>query len=328
MGLRVLAEQEIRSLITLPDAIGAVERAFGALAEGRAVLPSVINLDLPAVRGEVHVKAAYLQGGPHYTVKIASGFYGNPEHGLPVGNGLMLSFDAQTGAPSYLLLDGGWLTELRTAAAGAVAAKYLAPQRVGQVGVIGAGVQARFQLEALRAVRDFDKVKVFAPTAAHVQKYCEEMGAKLSRPVFPALSAREAVEGSSVVITATPSRRPIVMPDWVASGTHITAMGSDGPDKQELATAVLKKAHKVVVDSRAQCERLGELHHAIVDGTLRAEQVHAELGELVIGKKPGRERPEEITVCDLTGVGVQDVAVASFVCERAAQRGLGRAWEG
>jgi len=328
MTLRALSQREIQSLITLPDAIGAVERAFGALAEGKAVLPSVINLDLPAVRGEVHVKAGYLQGGAHYTVKIASGFYGNPDRGLPVGHGMMLSFDAQTGEPAYLLLDGGWLTELRTAAAGAVAAKYLAPQRVGQVGVLGAGVQARFQLQALREVRDFEKVKVFAPTAEHVKRYCEEMTAKLSRPVFPALSAREAVEGSTVVITATPSRRPIVMADWVASGTHITAMGSDGPDKQELATAVLKKATKVVVDSRAQCERLGELHHAIADGTLKVEQVHAELGELVIGKKPGRERPEEITVCDLTGVGVQDVAVANTVCERAARRGLGRAWEG
>ena len=327
MEVRLLFEPEIRGLIGPKEAIREVREAFAKLARGEAVLPGVIGIDIPEHRAEVHVKGAYLKGAPYYSIKEAAGSWNNPAKGLPVGSGLVLVFDAETTFPRAILFDNGYLTDLRTGAAGAVAADLLAKRDIDRVGMVGVGYQGRYQLEALLQVRAPDRVIAVARDEAKVSAYCREMEAKHGVPVVPAKTVEQAVRGSDLVVTSTPATTPIVRADWVGPGMHITAVGSDGPDKQELEVAVLAKADKVVADRLEQCAALGEIHHALVAGALRREDVYAELGEIAAGIKRGRESDEEITIADLTGVGVQDAAVANLVVREATRRGLGKVLE-
>jgi ornithine cyclodeaminase/alanine dehydrogenase-like protein (mu-crystallin family) len=314
MAMKIVGEDRLRELVREEEALRAVEIAFLALAQGRVVQPPPMGMDLDEVRGEVHVKGAYLRGEPVFAVKVASGFYGNPRRGLPTGSGLVLVFDAETGFPLALLQDNGYLTELRTGGAGALAVRLLTPERPLSVGVIGAGSQARFQLRAMAAVRALRDVRVWSPIPEEVERYRLEMGPVLGAPVYGAGTAREAVEGADLVVTVTPSRSPLVEAHWLADGATVVAVGADGPEKQELAVEVLARAGKVVVDSREQCLRLGETHHAVKAGALAPRDIHAELGEILQGSRPGREG-DEVVVCDLTGVGAQDAALAGVVWE-------------
>jgi len=323
MDIRLYFEPEIKKLVNLREAIGAVESSFAAYNSGKAVLPGVINLDLAEFQGEVHIKAAYIEGEEYYVIKVASGFYQNPKIGLPVGNGLMLVFRAKTGELEAVLFDNGYLTELRTAAAGAVAAKYLAREKIDKVAVIGSGVQARFQLKALAEVRSFKKVSVWSRNPDNIRKYVEEMKSTFSTVEFrPASSAEQAVKEADLVITATPSREPILRAEWLKPGVHITAMGSDGPEKQELFPEVLARAGRLFCDSLAQCKRLGEVHHALEEGLISENKISGEIGEIVLGLKPGRQSDDEITVADLTGLGVQDAAIAGLFLRLAKASGL------
>jgi ectoine utilization protein EutC len=323
MAIRVINEAQIRKAVSLEEAISAMEKAFVAYSLKQASLPSVIHLDVPDQKGEVHIKAGYLLGEKEFVVKVASGFWENRKKELPISSGLMLAFSSETGFPAAILLDNGYLTELRTAAAGAVAAKYMASNSVEQVAVIGAGMQGRFQVEALTRVCSFDRLKVYDHRRANIERYMEDMRERLRAEMLPAATVQEALEGSSIVITATPSREPLVFSDWIAPGTHITAMGSDGADKQELDVAVLKKANRIIADSIPQCLRLGEIHHAVTAGVIQMSDIAGELGEVVSGAIPGRLRPDEITVCDLTGVGVQDAAIAGLVVRKALAADIG-----
>jgi ornithine cyclodeaminase len=270
----------------------------------------VINLEIPAHHGEFHVKTAHIDGVPHVAVKIASGFFDNPAKGLPSGSGLMAVFSADTGLPEAVLLDNGFLTDIRTGAAGAVAADYLAPRTLGTVGVLGAGLQARYQVRCLREVRAFSRVLAWSRDPARLAEYCHELQADGIDAV--ASTEPEAVcRGADVLITATPSRTPLVRAHWLRPGQHVTALGSDSPGKQELETACLARADLLVVDRLSQCASFGELRHALEAGLVHADRVYAELGEIVAGVKPGRTRHDQITIADLTGVGFQDTAIAS-----------------
>jgi ornithine cyclodeaminase len=319
----VLTEREVRDLVALDaDALHAVERAFVSLAEGRADVPPIVGLFVPGRQGEVDVKGAYIHGLPHMAIKIASGFYGNARHGLPSGSGLMVVVSAETGFPEAVLLDNGYLTEVRTGLAGAVAAKYLAPASVAAVGVIGAGSQGRYQVRALRLVRSFERVLIFDRTATAAESYAREMQEELGVPVVAA-DAETVVRESDVVISCTPSREPIVRASWLHAGLHITAMGADTAEKQELESGVLRRATRLACDYRRQCFERGEYLHALEQGAIDAGADVAELGELASGARPGRQRPDEVTVCALTGVGVQDAAVALLCYQRAAAAGIG-----
>lgn len=323
----ILREPEIRRLIGPAQALAAVRDAFARLARGEAELPGVIGLDVLPARGEVHVKGAWLHGSPFFSIKQAAGFAANAERGLPTSSGLILVFDATTGFLRAILFDNAYLTELRTGAAGALAADLLARRDVRQAGIVGSGSQARFQLEALLGVRRPSRVRVWSRTPARAAACASELHERFGLPVDAVASAREAVEGSEIVVTATPARKPIVLAEWVRPGTHITAVGSDSPEKHELEAALLARADKLVVDRREQCLRFGELHHAVIAGLLAPDAVHAELGELAAGLRPGRATEEEITVADLTGVGVQDAAVAGHVVSLALSRGVGESLE-
>ena len=321
---RILVEAEVRELITLDSARRAVADAFAALAMGKAVLPAVMDIDVIEHHGEFHAKGAYLRGAPFYSIKTASGFFDNPAKGLPAGEGVTLVFDAETGLLQTVIFDGGFLTDLRTAAAGAVAAEYFSASGVTRAAIIGAGVQGRFQLSALRSVRSITHAAIFDIDAAKAESYALEMGEAEGLTVTVSNSVEEAVRDAQVVVTTTPSRAPYLRAEWLHPGVHVTAMGSDMPAKQELDPGVLGLADKVVADYQAQCLTQGEIHHAIKAGAMTAADVYGDLGETVAGSKPGREGDSEITVVDLTGVGVQDAAVANIVAREAARRGLGR----
>ena len=323
----ILREPEIRSLLDPEACIEAMERAFAAYSTGKAELPSVIHLDVPDHKGEIHIKAGYVRGGDYYAAKIVSGFLDNPALGLAANDGMVIVFDAQTGAPSAFLLDNGFITDLRTGAAGACAAKHLAQKRIGRVAVIGTGGQARYQIEMLARVRNFSEVRIWGRDPHNAQACADDLGKRRGIPAcnFAVTeSVQSAVEGADLVITVTASRAPLVRAEWLSPGVTVIAVGSDAPDKQELHVDVLALADKIVADSIPQCLRLGEIHHAVESGAITKEKIYAELGEITAGLKPGRVSENEIIVCDLTGVGVQDVAAAALVMERATLKGVGR----
>ncbi len=309
--MRILDEAALRRATTPAIAVDVIREAFRADGEGRTRVPPVINLDIPAHHGEFHVKTAYIEGVPNIAVKIASGFYDNAARGLPSGSGLMAVFDAATGLPVALLLDNGFLTDIRTGAAGAVAAEALARRRIEVVGVAGSGIQARHQVRCLRIVRDFRHVVAWSPSADRLRVYCEEMRGE-GFEVRAAGSAEEVCATADVLITATPSRHPLVRAEWLRAGTHVTAVGADAPGKQELDANCLRRADLVVADRLSQCAAFGELSHGLRAGFIDRGRV-VELGAIVAGRTAGRTSDEQITIADLTGVGFQDTAIASTV---------------
>lgn len=323
-GLLLLDEQQIRSCVDLTrEALSAVEDGFTRLARGEVLVPPPIGIDVPEREAEIHVKSAYVRGLPGYAVKVASGFYRNVDRGLPSINGLMIVFDAETGAPQALLLDNGFLTEVRTALAGAIAAKYLARESIDTVGVVGTGSQARYQLRALRLVRDFRRVLVWGRRSEAAAVCAADVRSLLGIEARAVAEVSGLVRESDVVVTATASRAPLVRLEDVHDGLLITAIGSDGVGKQELDPRVFSRAQKIVCDLKAQCFRLGELQHGLAAGTLSEQSPIVELGELTSGRVRGREGEREIAVCDLTGVGVQDTAIALFTLEEARRQAVG-----
>lgn len=324
MKITILTESEIRQCVDLDqEALAAVEDGFTRLADGKAVMPPIMRIDVPEHNGEVDVKSAYLQGLDSFAVKMSSGFFDNDKLGLPSLGGMMILLSAKVGFPQALLLDNGYLTDVRTGLAGAIVAKYLARQRLGTVGVIGAGAQARYQVRALKLVRDFEQVMVYNRTPERVEKYIEEMTAVLDADVLQATSIADVVRQSDVVITTTPAKKPFLKADWLHPGLHITAMGSDAEEKNELEPAVLNRADLLVCDRKSQVFRLGEHHHALAAGVITENDDIVELGELTAGRHPGRENDQQITVCDLTGTGVQDTAIALLAYRKAQEKGLG-----
>lgn len=320
----VFTEKELKNHVALnAEAVAVVEEAFSKLVHGEVAMPPIMRIDLHEQNGEVDVKTAYVKGKEMFAIKVSSGFFDNPKLGLPSGNGFMMLMSTQTGIPQALLLDNGYLTEVRTAAAGAVAAKYLARANIQTVGIIGAGSQARFQLKALMLVRDFQKVLVYARSAERAQNYADDMAAELGIEVEVAESAEQVVRNSCLVVTTTPAKEPLIKAEWLHPGLHITAMGSDAEHKQELEAAILAAADKTVCDTKAQCSKLGELHHALESGALPDDSSIIEIGQLTSGQRTGRENDEQITVCDLTGTGVQDTAIALFAYSEMEKEKLG-----
>ncbi len=312
----ILSESEIRGLVDARTARAAIEGAFRALHRGEATLASVISLPFRRPEGVAHIKAGHLHDDGVWTVKVSTDF--DPgDGGATRHSGLMLVISANDGALVGVLSDNGFLTELRTGAAGAVAADLLARHDVTTAAIVGAGSQARYQLEALLQVRSIECVRVASRSPERARTFVEEIESLgLSGSLCD--SVQEAVRGAGIVITTTPSTAPLLEASWLDAGTHVTAVGSDEPSKQELFPDVLARAGVVAVDDRRQAASFGELHHAIEAGT-RTEDDVVTLGELLDGVAPGRVGDEEITVADLTGVGVQDAAIAALVLREASR---------
>lgn len=313
----ILTEADLRALVPLdPAAIACIREAFVALATKPVAMPPVLRLDVPEHRGEVDVKTAYIPGLSHFAIKISPGFFGNPALGLPSTNGMMVVLSAQTGLVHALLLDNGYLTDIRTAAAGAVATDALARPDARRAAILGAGMQARMQLHALTLVRGLNSAVVWARDPGQAGAFAAEMTTALGLPVGAAASAAQAVEGADIVVTTTPSDTPIL--HEVAPGTHVTAMGSDAEHKNEIAPGLIARAH-YVADRLAQTRKLGELAHS----PLR-DRDFPELGQVLAGKAPGRSDPAQITLADLTGTGIQDTAIATLALTRAQAAGAGQ----
>jgi ectoine utilization protein EutC len=321
----ILTERELRACVALNlDTVDIIDGAFAALAGGGVMMPPILSMAIAEKHGEVDVKTAYVPGLSGFAIKISPGFFDNPKRGLPSLNGLMIVLDAETGIVGAVLLDNGYLTDVRTAAAGAVAARHLAPQTIDTAGVIGAGVQAELQMEALALVRPFARLLVWSRDGGKAEAYAARMSSRLGKPVVVAESAEALVRQSQVVVTTTPSRAPLIRAEWLHPGLHITAMGSDAGEKNELDAAIVMAADRFVCDRLAQSRTLGELRPAIAAGMVTPDNPFDELGELCAGSKPGRTSPDEITVCDLTGTGVQDTAIAVHALTVARARGLGQ----
>jgi ectoine utilization protein EutC len=324
--VRFLREQEIRGLIDPAQALERTRDAFAALARGEVVLPEVMFFDLKSRNGEVHGKGACIEGSPFFSLKVASGFYDNAKLGLPVTAGVVLVFSAETGQLDTILFDNGYLTELRTGAAGGLAADLLARAQIEQVGIYGTGSQARYQLDALVGVRSPSSVIVWGRSPERARAYADEMQDRIGVPVEVAIDPQQAASGSRIIVTATPAQSPILLDSWVEPGTHVTAMGSDVPDKHEVDVNLLGRA-TVIADSLRQCVTQGEIHQAVMAGAIAETDVYGELGEIAAGMKPGRTSEDEITLVDLTGVGVLDAAVASHVVSMAKESNLGETIE-
>lgn len=323
--VRVVPESQLVENIALDlDAVADVERGFAELYAGNATVPPIMMIPVPELEAEVDIKSAYIKGLDYLAVKVASGFFKNPDRGLPSQSGQMLVIDATTGFLAAVLLDNGYLTQVRTGAAGAVAARYLAPEDCSNAGVIGAGAQARFQMRALSLIRDIKRIRTFSLDPDEVRDaYVRDMESELGIEVIKASSVEEVVRESSIVVTTTPSRKPFLKAEWLHPGLHITAMGADAEEKQELDGLVAGRADIVACDLKAQAFRLGELRSARAAGAITDEKNVVELGALVRAAHPGRTSHDQITMCDLTGVGVQDTMISLRAFAIAREKELG-----
>jgi ornithine cyclodeaminase len=311
--MRTIGLLEMKRVLPAIDLVGALESGFVAYSQGKAVVPPVGELLFQDPPGDVHIKYGYLPGEDYYVIKIASGFYKNPEVNLPSGNGLMLLFSQKTGELKCILLDEGYLTDVRTAVAGAIAAKHLAPGRVNRIGILGTGVQARMQLQYLALATDCKNVLAWGRRSQGLDQYRKDME-EAGFDVAAARHAGEIAADCNLIVTATVSTSPLLHGAEIRPGTHITAVGADASYKQELDPAILKRADLVVADSISQCCERGEIAHALRAGLLQKERL-LELGNVIAGTAPRRTSDSQITVADLTGVAVQDIQIAKAVFE-------------
>ena len=325
--MTILTEADLRKVVRLDaEAVNCIEDAFRALATLPVAMPPILRLDIPEHRGEVDVKTAYVPGIDGFAIKISPGFFDNPKLGLPSLNGMMVQLSSKTGLVETLLLDNGYLTDVRTAAAGAVAARHLSREDSTVVAIFGAGSQARLQLEALMLVRPISRARIWARDVAKANGVAAELSRSLGIDVNAVSDPRRAAAGADIIVTTTPSQEPILMAEWLENGQHVTAMGSDSEHKNEIDPAALKRV-VYVADSLSQTRRLGELHHAVAAGLVPEERQFAELGAVVAGTMPGRSSASDITLADLTGTGVQDTAIATLARDRARASDAGAAFE-
>ena len=319
----ILSQQEVKLCLPMSKAIQAVREAYIAFAKGQVKMPPVMHLDVSQYNGEIDIKSGYIEEFGLIGTKIASGFYDNHKLGLPPGIAIIILMDLKTSMP-LAIMDGTYVTAYRTGAAGAVAANVLAKKDSEIIGVVGAGTQARMQILALREIFSLKEVKVWDINTAARDLYSKEMSEQLNITVEPVDSVKDAVVESDIVVTVTPSKKALVMKDWIKKGTHINAIGADGPGKQELDPMIIKVADKVVVDSLKQCRIIGEIQHALKNGLIKEANIHAEIGQILIGEKKGRESDNEITLFDSTGLAAQDIAAANIVYKQAKERGMGK----
>jgi ornithine cyclodeaminase len=317
---QILTLDDIKQRINVPRLIGEIETGFVLYSEDRVVVPPVGFLHFDEPPGDVHIKYGYVTDDDVYVLKMASGFYNNPALGLSVSDGLILVFNQKTGQLQYILLDECWLTDMRTAAAGAVAAKHLAPTTVNSIGIVGTGTQARMQLEMLNEVVDCNSCYVWGRNPGNVQSMIEDL---LSQDTIrswglnikAATDIDELTANCNLIVTTTSAKQALILADQVQAGTHITAMGSDDHGKQELQAELLAKADRVVADSISQCVDHGECLYAVKDKHIKADSI-LELGNVIKNPGIGRSSDEQITIADLTGVAIQDIQIAKMVARQ------------
>lgn len=311
--MKILSRNEIERAVSLPDVIAAIEQGFAAYSRGETVIPPVASLHFDYPPGDCHIKYGYLKNGPYYVVKVASGFQENPKIGLPAGNGLMLLFDKQTGKLLCVLLDEGYLTDLRTGVAGCIAAKYMAPKHLSCIGIVGTGAQAYYQLKLLSSATDCRRALIWGRNENKAKTLKERFDSREWK-IKVAKNVDRIAQECNLIVTTTSSTEPLLFSGQIRPGTHITAVGADDEGKQELDPNIFAIADKVFVDSRSQCLTFGDASYAIKKGILNKQSL-IELGEVIINKTLGRTSETQITVTDLTGIAIQDLQIAKAVFE-------------
>ena len=309
--MRIVSLEEIKAVLPKIDLMQEIETGFRAYSNGEVIVPPVGELNFENPPGDVHIKYGYIRDDDVYVIKIASGFYQNKLLGLSNGQGMMLVFDQKSGKPIGLLHDEGYLTDVRTAVAGAICAKYLAPNNIETIGIIGTGIQARMQLEYLKNVTDCRSAIVWGRSESVLDQYKISM-ADTDFIIETTKALEQVTDNCNLIGTCTASEKPLIRKDQIKGKIHITAMGSDTPNKQELDSNVLSKADLIIADSRSQCEVRGEIYHAIRNKKVSMDSI-VELGEIINGNRQGRTTSSELTVADLTGVAVQDIQISKAV---------------
>lgn len=309
----VLTAAQIDAAVAEIDPLAAIVKGFIAYSAGKVTVPPVGELLMPERRGELHIKYGAVSDDWCFVVKLASGFYDNPALGLPSGSGLSLLFSQSTGELIAILLDQGKLTKLRTAVAGAVVARQLAPTNVQCIGLIGTGAQARLQAHWLKKVIECRRIALWGRSRERVEA-CEASLVADGFTVTALPSPEDVVAASELVVTTTSSSRPLIPASSMHARLHVTAMGSDVPHKREMESRALAAANVIVADSRDQCRLRGEISHALRERAID-ERAIVELGDVLAGRAAGRERESDVTIADLTGVAVQDIEIAKAILE-------------
>ncbi len=317
----ILTRREIEKLINMHRVLRIVEEAFKAHGEGKVQMPAKIYIHLDKYHGDFRAMPAYIEGMEACGIKWVNVHPENKKYGLPAVMAVIILSDPKTGFP-LAVMDGTLITNLRTGAAGGIAAKYLANKNSSKVALVGCGAQARTQLMALRELFKIKYISVCGCRESHAISLVKEMKS-LGFKTGCCLNIEACVRGADIIVTTTPVRKPIIKSEWIGRGVHINAIGADAKGKEELEPAILKRA-KIVVDDRTQAVHSGEINVPISKKIIKESDIYSTLGEIITGKKKGRTSKDEITVFDSTGLAIQDVAVASYIYKEAMKRRFGR----
>jgi alanine dehydrogenase len=323
MKTLLLKKDEVRRLIGMTEVIGAVEEAYKAFNSDQVEQPDYIGIDLPSPRGEIDFKLGYYKANEVISMKASSGgFVDNPTaHGVPSGMATIFLFDARSGA-LICVMDGSLILGLRTGASGAVSVKALARKNARTIASIGTGNQARMQIRAINEIMKIEEIHAWDNYPETLSKYKTDIESEFGIPVIMANSKKEAVEQADILITTTRGKGSLVDADWVKPGTHIVAIGTDQQGKQELDPEIFRNA-KIVVDSISQCTEKGETWHPLNKNVITRDDIHGEIGEILLERKPGRESNDEITIFDSTGMAIQDNTTASKIYQNAIATNVG-----
>ena len=322
--ITILTEAELRSEVQLDLAtIECIEQAFHALATKVVVMPPIMRLDIVEHNGEIDVKSAYIPGFDNLAIKMSTGFFDNPALGLPSSDALMVLFNTRTGIIEAVLLENSFLTNLRTAAAGAIAAKYLSRADSRHAAILGSGMQAELQLEALTLVRDIQSATLWARNQSKAEALASRLQNRLGISVGVSDSVAGATADADIIVTTTPAHQPLLLSEHIKPGQHITAMGSDAEHKNEIDPLIIAEHASYYCDRLSQVQALGELHHAVDQGLVDATASFPELGQVIAQQAPARADADQITLCDLTGTGIQDTAIATLTYKLCQQRKAG-----
>ena len=326
MKTLLLNKQAVGRLISMKEVIGTVEEAYKAFNSGQLTQPPYTCIHLPP-QGEIDFKLGYNKANQIISMKASSGgFPNNPtEHGVPSGMGTILLFDARSCA-LICVMDGSLITGLRTGAAGAVSVKALARRNAKTITSIGTGNQARMQIRAIQEVMTIESIHAWARNTASITQFQADIEREFGIPVVVARSKQDAVEQADILVTTTRGKGSLVEASWVRPGTHIVAIGTDTYGKQELEPEIFRNA-KVVVDSIPQCVEKGETWHPLNKNIICQDDIHAEIGEILLSKKPGRETDDEITIFDSTGMAIQDNTTSYKIYRNAVASNTGTSFE-
>ncbi len=327
MKTLLLKKEEVGELIRMTEVIGTVEEAYKAFNSDQVVQPGYFGIHLPSPRGEIDFKLGYCKSNEVISMKASSGgFIDNPTaHGVPNGMGTILLFDARSCA-LICVMDGSLITGLRTGASGAVSVKALARKDAKRIAAIGTGNQARMQIRAINEVMKIEEIHAWSRNPGTLSRYKTDIESEFGIPVVMANSKKEAVGQADILITTTRGKGPLVEAGWVKPGTHIVAIGTDQQGKQELDPEIFRGA-RIVNDSIEQCIEKGETWHPLNRNIIAKSDIHAEIGEILLGRKPGRESDEEVTIFDSTGMAIQDNTTATRIYRNAMESGVGTFFE-